>query len=95
MQEPPNTVDDDKAVFERVTDNQLAVLLVGSEQRELHVPIDRLPRGAQPGHWLQVTISGQELVKATIDAEQTERVAAHISNQLDLLRKRGSRLRPE
>lgn len=85
----------DEAVFERMADNRRAVLLVGDEQRELHVAVEQLPPDASPGCWLQVTISGQRLVEASIDTEQTERVAAHISKQLALLRKRGSRLRPE
>lgn len=94
MQENADPVDD-KAVFERIADNQLAVLLVGDDERELLVPVDQLPADASPGCWMQVTISGEKLVKATIDPEQTERVAAHISMQLDTLRKRGSSLRPE
>lgn len=85
----------DKAVFERLAENRLAVLLVGNEERELHVPVEQLPPGASPGCWLRVTITGRRLVKATIDADQTERVAAHISKQLARLRQRGSRLRPE
>lgn len=94
MLDNPNPVDD-RAVFERIADNRLAVLLVGSEERELHVPVEHLPPGASPGCWLRVTVAGDDLVRAMIDAEQTERVATHISKQLDRLRKRGSRLRPE
>lgn len=94
MQENVETVED-KAVFERIADNRFAVLLVGDQERELHVPVEQLPADASPGCWMQVTISGEKLINATIDAAQTERVAAHISKQLDTLRKRGSRLQPE
>lgn len=86
---------EEKAVFERLADNRLAVLLVGNEERELHVPVEQLPADASPGCWMQVNIAGEKLIKATMDAEQTEGVAAHISKQLDKLRKRGSRLQPE
>lgn len=94
MQENVDTLKE-KAVLERIADNRLAVLLVGDEERELHVPMEQLPADVSPGCWMQVTISGEKLITATIDTEQTERVAAHISKQLDTLRKRGSRLKPE
>jgi hypothetical protein len=85
----------EKAVLDRIADNRLAVPLIGDEERELHVPIDQLPADASPGCWMQVTIFNKKLITATIDTEQTERVAAHISKQLDTLRKRGSSLKPE
>jgi hypothetical protein len=86
---------EEKAVVDRIEDDQLAVLLVGERERELVVPAERLPAGATAGTWLRVRLEGDELLEASIDADETERAAERISDKLARLRQRGRHLRPE
>ena len=86
---------EETAVIDRIEEGRLAVLLVGSDERELIVPIDDLPPDAQAGHWLRVRLEDDRLVHAQIDPQQTRAVAARIQDKMALLRQRGRQLRPE
>jgi hypothetical protein len=86
---------EEKALLDRIEDDQLAVLLVGEREREFVVPAARLPAGASVGTWLRVRLEGDELLEATIDAVETERAAGRIRDKMDRLRQRGRHLRPE
>ncbi len=83
---------EEQAVFERVVDHVYAVLLVGDDERECIVPVAHLPQDAKPGDWLRVRIEDDEIVAATVDAEETRRVKQRIETKLDRLRNRGRRL---
>jgi hypothetical protein len=86
---------EEQAVIDRIEDDRLAVLLVGQDERELLVPLDRLPAGARAGNWLRVQLDQDRLIDAELDEAQTRAAAERIQDKLALLRQRGRRLRPE
>lgn len=83
---------DEKAVIDRIVEKEHAVLLVGEDEREYIVSVGRLPKEAQPGHWVRVRFEGDELVEIAVDQEETERVQQRISEKMAKLRQRGRRL---
>ena len=80
------------AVVDRVVEGE-AVLLVGDDETEVHVPTDRLPDGAGEGSWLAITVEAGAVVSMTLDAERTNAAGDRISQKLDRLRRdrRGGR----
>jgi len=78
-----------KAVVDRIVDKRHAVLLVGENEVEKIVHVDKLPPGAGEGTWLRVEFEGDELVVAEVDAEETARVKARITAKMERLRQRG------
>lgn len=78
-------------MVDRIVDEAHAVLLVGTEERELVVPLEELPEGTQAGHWLRVRLEGERVTEATIDQEATEEVRDRIAEKLERLRRRGRR----
>ncbi len=83
----------EKAVVDRIVDNQHAVLLVGEEEVEHIVPVNLLPDGTGPGMWLHVQFEDDVLVDAVVDVEETEQVKKRIEEKLARLRRRGRRTR--
>jgi hypothetical protein len=81
----------EKAVVDRIVDGTHAVLLVGEDEEERIIPASDLPEGAKPGIWLQVRFSGDELVEASLDEEETQSVQGRIAAKLAQLRQRGRR----
>lgn len=79
----------EKAVVDRIVDKRHAVLLVGENEVEKIVSVDKLPAGAGEGTWLIVEFEGDELVAAEVDAEETARVRARITAKMERLRQRG------
>lgn len=51
---------DVRAVVDRIVEGH-AVLLVGPDEREHHLPAEELPDGAGEGSWLRVAGSGADL----------------------------------
>jgi hypothetical protein len=81
----------EKAVVDRIVDGTHAVLLVGDDEVERIIPASDLPDGAHPGVWLKVRFADDELVEATLDAEETRSVQQRIAAKLAQLRQRGRR----
>lgn len=77
----------ERAVIDRV-DEGLAVLLVGDEERQVVVPLAKLPTGVGPGDWLRVTLERGQLVQAVPDAGETARRGARIQAKMDRIFKR-------
>lgn len=72
-----------RAVIDRF-EGELAVLLVGEDETEFHVPRSELPAGASKGTCLRLSMEVDR--QATADAEK------RVSEKMDQLRQRGSRL---
>jgi hypothetical protein len=51
--------------------------------------VDKLPSGVGEGTWLRVEFREGESVTAEIDAEETARVKARITDKVNRLRQRG------
>lgn len=83
------TTVEEKAVLDRIEDQQHAVLLVGEQERERIVPVSALPADAKPGQWLRIRIRGDKVTEIMIDSEQTQRVEQRVADKLARLRQRG------
>jgi hypothetical protein len=75
-----------KAVIDRFEGN-LAVLLVGDEEKKMEVPRKSLPKGAREGHWLQLEMEGDSIKNVAIDKEETARAKQRIAEKLERLRR--------
>jgi hypothetical protein len=75
-----------KACIDRF-EGQQAVLLV--DEKPLVFPKSSLPKKAREGDWLNVEISGGQLVMAKIDQEETEKAVERIKEKLAKLRRGG------
>lgn len=82
---------EERAVIDRVEDGELAVLLVGQEQRELVVPVSQLPDGARAGVWLVIETQDDRLVSAALDPGAEAEARERISEKMRRLRSRGRR----
>jgi hypothetical protein len=83
-----------KAVIDRFEGN-VAVLIVGEDEKRMDVPQKLLPRNAREGYWLQVEIADGEVRSAVIDEEETARVKQRIAEKLERLRRGEHREKPE
>jgi hypothetical protein len=72
-----------KAAIDRFEGIQ-AVLLV--DEKPVVVLRDALPKGVKQGDWLDVEFDGARLVSARLDADETARMKARISEKLARLR---------
>ena len=88
-------VPSDRAAIDRIDHGQ-AVLLIGPQENEAHVPVELLPADAQPGDWLVVHAGPQGIEIAGIDAALTQRRRANVSQRMASLRqqRRGGRFGP-
>lgn len=80
------------AVIDRVVDG-VAVLLVGDDEREVHLGADDLPDGAGEGTWLQVRTDGDEVVVMGLAPDAETGQATRIQRTVERLRatRRGGR----
>jgi hypothetical protein len=85
------------AVIDRFEEG-LAVILMKEGDTKLVIPRKKLPKGAREGHWLRIEfedeISEENVVKITIDEEETKQARIRIRAKLDRLR-RGDHLGEE
>lgn len=82
------TIADDRAVIDRIVDGATAVLLVGPNEDELHLPADQLPQGADEGVWVKLDIGSVPATIVAVDQELTQNRAAAIESQLARIRAR-------
>jgi len=73
-----------KAVIDRIVDNEQAVLLVGDKEIELIVPVQNLPKHATEGHWVNIYDDG----KIEINKNETEKVKHRIQDKMNALKNR-------
>ena len=80
----------DRAFIDRIVDGTMAVLLVGPDETELHVPVDQLPPDAGEGDWVVIDPGGAGAAVLTVDADLTRRRATRIDARLARIRARRS-----
>lgn len=81
-------ITDDRAVIDRIVDDTTAVLLIGPEETEKHVPVGDLPDGASEGDWLILDVYHDPFVIVSIDTDLTRARQAAIDEKLDRIRQR-------
>ena len=80
----------ERAVIDRVEDG-LAVLLVGTDEKEVLARLRDLPEGSEPGVWLRVILAGERLTHAEVDTETTRVRKSRIQQTLNRLLGRGQK----
>lgn len=78
------------AYFDRIASNGQAVLLIEETNQTVHAAISSLPTGAKPGHWLSVTLDGEQVTYASLNQAKTEQMSADVNEQLNRLKSRKS-----
>ncbi len=78
----------EKAFIDRFEED-IAVLIVGEDERKLNVPRSSLPEGAEEGDWLQVELQEGTLTSAKLDREELQRRKQQVEDLLRELRGRG------
>jgi hypothetical protein len=73
------------AYLDRFTDNQQALVLVESLQKEFHVPTSSLPTGSKEGSWLLVDIQGDAVTLLQLDEKKTSDMKRDIQNRMQRL----------
>jgi hypothetical protein len=74
------------AYLDRFTDNQQALILVESLQKEFHVPISSLPTGSNEGSWLLVDIKGDAVTTIQLNDKKTSDMKRDTQNRLQRLK---------
>lgn len=73
------------AYIDRFTDNDTALILVESLQKEFHVPSTSLPAGSTAGTWLIVDIQDDSVLSIQIDNEKTTTMQESIQERMKRL----------
>jgi len=79
----------EKGVVDRL-EADLAVVLVGSDERPVTVKRDLLPKGVKEGDWLSLETDGVRVLTASIDEGATAAARARVAEKLERLRRRGN-----
>jgi hypothetical protein len=74
------------AYLDRFTDNNQALILVESLQKEFHVPTSSLPTGSNEGSWLLVDIQGDKVTSLQLDEQKTSDMKRDTQNRLQRLK---------
>ncbi|MGM0524304.1 MAG: DUF3006 domain-containing protein [Bacillota bacterium] len=78
------------AVIDRFSDQDTAVILVESMQKEFVVKQEQLPQGAKPNDYLDVDVTGDALQINGINQEETEARKNSIQDKMAKLRAKNS-----
>jgi hypothetical protein len=82
----PADIPSDRAVVDRIVDGATAVLLVGPDELELHLPADALPEGATDGTWVILDREMSRPAVLGIDEELTASRAEQLQHRLGRIR---------
>ncbi|MGO4886469.1 DUF3006 domain-containing protein [Anaerobacillus sp. MEB173] len=77
-----------KAVFERIVDGKIAVILVGEDEREYTYPIQSLPEGIRAGDHLEVVIDADTITDVKASASETTAAKERMSDKMKQLQAR-------
>ncbi|CAM3174521.1 DUF3006 domain-containing protein [Filibacter tadaridae] len=73
------------AYFERLTDNNQALLLVEELQKQFHVDTSALPVGSKVGMWFSVGVEDDQLVSILLDEDKTQTMKQEIDDRMQRL----------
>jgi hypothetical protein len=80
----------DRAVVDRIVDGATAVLLVGPDEVEVHLPADALPEGVTDGTWLILDLGVTTPRVLAIDHDLTTQRTGELRQRLDRVRQERS-----
>lgn len=73
------------AYLDRFTDNDTALILIESLQKEFRVPSTSLPTGSVIGTWLTVEIQDDTIISIQLDEQKTSEMQSDIQNRMQRL----------
>lgn len=73
------------AYLDRITDNDTAIILVESLQKEFHVASTSLPNGSAAGTWLTIDIQDDAIISIQLDEQKTSEMQSDIQNRMQRL----------
>ncbi len=76
------------AYFDRIANNDQAVLLVESIQKDILLPTSLLPAGSEPGNWFLIMLQDEEITSIELDEAKTKQMENDIQNRLKRLQSR-------
>lgn len=76
------------AYFDRITNNDHAVLLVESIQKDFLLPTSSLPVGSKPGSWFLIALQNETIISIELDEAKTIQMENEIQNRLTRLQSR-------
>ncbi|MCZ0704435.1 invasion protein IalB [Natronobacillus azotifigens] len=84
-----------QAVFDRISDNNKAVLLVEGLNQEYVIDLLLLPSGAKPNDWFEIDIENNRIVEMRFDSQKTDETKHKINKQMNRIRtlKKGSKFK--
>ncbi|MCT8140467.1 DUF3006 domain-containing protein [Anaerobacillus sp. CMMVII] len=77
-----------KGVIDRIVDSKWAVILVGEEEVEHNVPIDKLPADSREGSIVEVELLNGTIVNVINLPNETAIQQAQITDKMNLLKSR-------
>ncbi len=80
-----------KGVLDRFSDNNIAVILIESINKEIHVPKDELPSGSQEQTWFHIKELNGKFLIDSIDHEKTASTAEKATDLQAKLREKMKR----
>lgn len=72
-------------VFDRFSDNGIAVILIESINKEIHIPIHELPTGSEEQTWFHIEEHQGTYQVTSIDKEKTKQMQQKSSSLQDKL----------
>ncbi|WP_077622701.1 DUF3006 domain-containing protein [Sediminibacillus massiliensis] len=84
-----------KGVLDRIEDEQHAVILIEKENKEIVVPVEKLPSGSKEDSWFEIEMDGKHVTSIKLDQEKTASRQGAADNLLKELRSKskGSRFK--
>lgn len=79
-------IEPDRAVVDRIVDDT-AVVLVGPDEAEHHLPASELPEGASEGSWLVVDPASDPVGVLGVDEALTQARTEALTRRLDRIRR--------
>lgn len=73
------------AYFERITDDDSALMIVESLQRQFHISQTLLPENSVVGSWFLADIHNGEIISLEYDESKTESMKSEIENRIQRL----------
>ncbi|OIJ17408.1 hypothetical protein BKP37_02585 [Anaerobacillus alkalilacustris] len=77
-----------KGIIDRILDGKWAVILVGKDETEYNVPIEKLPLKAKEGSVVSVKLEGNVVVSMNLLEDETNSQKNIINDKMNLLKSR-------
>lgn len=77
-----------RGVIDRIVDQTWAVILVGDDEIEFKVPLDKLPNDIREGSIVKVTIDNDVILRVDVLEDETTATQTELSEKMKKLKSR-------